>query len=249
MPLFNSRIGQPLIQLHSIDSTNNYAIAKAHEGMAQHGMAVLADEQTKGRGQRSKSWQSEPGMNLLCSMVVEPAGLKLQQAFLFSMAMALAARAVFNKYAGNDTTIKWPNDIMWRDRKAGGLLIENIVQGRQWKFAVVGVGININQASFENFSRKAVSLKQVTGRDYSVHEIAQELFKQVETEYAWLQQDPQAVITRYHENLFRIHETVRLKKESRIFSALVKGVSADGALIAESGIEEQFAVGEVEWMD
>jgi BirA family transcriptional regulator, biotin operon repressor / biotin---[acetyl-CoA-carboxylase] ligase len=249
LPLFNNRIGQPLVQLQSIDSTNNYAIEKLHAGMAQHGMAVLAGVQTQGRGQRAKSWQSEPGMNLLCSMVLESAGLPLQQAFVFSMAMALAARAVFNKYAGNETTIKWPNDIMWRDRKAGGILIENVVQGQQWKFAVVGVGMNINQTNFEAFSRKAVSLKQITGKAYSIPAIAQDLFGQVEAGYASLLQDPGGVIARYHENLYRIHQTVRLKNGSRIFPALIKGVAPDGSLITGQDIEEHFAVGEVEWVD
>lgn len=238
-----------MVQLHSIDSTNNYAIAKVHEGMARHGMAVLANAQTQGRGQRSKGWQSEPGMNLLCSMVVEPAELELRHTFVFSMAIALAARAVFNKYAGNETTIKWPNDIMWRDRKAGGILIDNIVQGRQWKFAVVGVGLNINQTHFEDFSRKAVSLKQVTGQQHSIPGIAHELFEQVEAEHLLLQQDPRAVVARYHEHLYRIQQTVRLKRDSRIFSAVIKGVAPEGLLIVESGVEERFAVGEVEWVD
>lgn len=238
-----------MIQLHTIDSTNNYAIAKVHEGMARHGAAVIAAGQTQGRGQRNKSWQSEPGMNLLCSIVLEPDGMDLQHSFVFSMAMALAAHAVFNKYAGNETTIKWPNDIMWRDRKAGGILIENIVQGGNWKFAVAGMGININQTDFTLYPRKAVSLKQITGLHYSVQELAGELFSEVESFYAMFQQEPQAIIARYHRHLYRIRQAARLKKESRIFSALIKGVASNGALIAESGVEEQFAVGEVEWMD
>lgn len=188
-------------------------------------------------------------MNLLCSLVLEPAGLDLQYRFVFSMAMALAARAVFNKYAGNETTIKWPNDIMWRDRKAGGILIDNIVQGNQWKFAVVGVGMNINQTGFEAFSRKAVSLKQVTGQHYSIPEVAAELFAEVAAEYNALQQDPQNIVRRYHESLYRIGQTARLKKTARIFPAFIKGVTADGLLITGSDVEEHFAVGEVEWMD
>lgn len=249
LPVSCNRIGQPLIQLHTVDSTNNYAIAKVHEGMAQHGLAVLADVQTQGRGQRSKTWQSEPGMNLLCSMVLEPYGLELQQSFVLSMTIALAVHAVFNNYAGNETAIKWPNDIMWRDRKAGGILIENVIQGGAWKWAVAGVGLNINQTEHAAYKRKAVSLKQITGQHYEVSYIAGELFKQVTHFFAMLQQQPQSIITQYHNQLYRRHQAVRLKKESRIFSAFIEGVAPNGALIARSATEEHFSVGEVEWMD
>ena len=129
------------------------------------------------------------------------------------------------------------------------ILIDNIVQGNQWKFAVVGVGMNINQTGFEAFSRKAVSLKQVTGQHYSIPEVAAELFAEVAAEYNALQQDPQNIVRRYHESLYRIGQTARLKKTARIFPAFIKGVTADGLLITGSDVEEHFAVGEVEWMD
>src|SRR5690349_6684264 len=102
--------------------------------MARHGTSVFAHEQNKGKGQRHKQWITQKSANIILSVVLEPQGLGLQQFSVFSKAMAVAVYQFFEKEAGKDTSIKWPNDIMWCDRKAGGILIENILQGTQWKF-------------------------------------------------------------------------------------------------------------------
>ena len=84
---------------------------------------------------------------------------------------SLPAYDFFNFYAIDETSIKWPNDIYWRDRKAGGILIENILQGKKWKFAIVGIGININQTLFPASLPNPVSLKQITGKTFNVVEL------------------------------------------------------------------------------
>ena len=141
-------IGTPFIELHTVDSTNNYAMGLVHAGMAQHGTAVFAHEQTKGRGQRNKAWVSEPGANIALSVIFQPPAFSTSQLFMISKLVATAVLNFFNSYATTDTSIKWPNDIYWRDRKAGGILIENMVNGSTWNWAVVGIGININQVNF-----------------------------------------------------------------------------------------------------
>src|SRR3954464_2647230 len=139
-------------------------MGKVRAGMAQHAMAVFTMEQTNGKGQRDKSWISEPGQNIALSLVIEPE-THFPALFLLSMAMAVGTVLFFRKYVADDVSIKWPNDLYWRDRKAGGILIENVWQGGIWKFAVVGIGININQARFDLLTQ-AVSLKQITGKEH-----------------------------------------------------------------------------------
>ncbi|RYZ30418.1 MAG: biotin--[acetyl-CoA-carboxylase] ligase, partial [Chitinophagaceae bacterium] len=142
-------IGDPFIELQQVESTNNYATGMVHEGMAQHGMVVFSHYQSKGKGQHNKTWLGEVGKNIAMSVVLQPPALALSQSFLISMATALGVQRFFSKYAGSETKVKWPNDLYWRDRKAGGILIENIVLGSEWKAAVIGIGVNINQTSFE----------------------------------------------------------------------------------------------------
>ena len=114
--------GTPFIELQSVDSTNNYARSLIHEGLAQHGTAIFAYEQVAGKGQHGKVWISEKDANIILSMVLRPQPLLLTQQFMLSACMAVAVHDFFMKYAGEATKIKWPNDLYWQDRKAGGVL-------------------------------------------------------------------------------------------------------------------------------
>lgn len=124
-------IGQRLIILPVIDSTNNYAMGQAVAGQAGHGTVYFALEQTAGKGQRGKTWLTTPGENIMMSVVIEPQALKTSNQFLLSAAIALGCYDFFKNYAGEETCIKWPNDLYWRDRKAGGILIESRVGNRE----------------------------------------------------------------------------------------------------------------------
>jgi BirA family biotin operon repressor/biotin-[acetyl-CoA-carboxylase] ligase len=86
----------------------------------------------------------------------------------FSAAIALGIRAFFDAYTNGDSKIKRPNDLYWRDRKAGGILIENLLKGTAWTWVVIGIGININQTVFSPEAPNPVSLKQITGRDWNI---------------------------------------------------------------------------------
>jgi BirA family biotin operon repressor/biotin-[acetyl-CoA-carboxylase] ligase len=231
-----------------VDSTNNYAMGLVHAGMAQHGTCVFAHEQTKGKGQRSRQWISDAGQNILMSIIIEPFNLRPEQVFLLSMMTAIGVQLFYRQFAGEDTSIKWPNDIYWRDRKAGGILIENNIQGREWNYAVIGIGLNINQTNFEGMSLQAVSLKQITGKNYDTIGMAKELLQGIQATIDKLLNNPNEIVKCYHQHLYQLHQTVRLKKGSRTFDAYINGVTADGKLVTRTSMEELFSVGEVEWV-
>jgi BirA family transcriptional regulator, biotin operon repressor / biotin---[acetyl-CoA-carboxylase] ligase len=246
LPPINHALGSSIIELQQVESTNNYATGLVHAGMAHHGISVFAHHQTKGKGQRNKIWDSAAGENITTSIIIEPSTLSISQSFLLSKAIALACYEFFKIYAGDETKIKWPNDIYWRDRKAGGILIENILFGQLWKFAVVGVGINVNQTNFPELN--AVSLKQITGRTFENIEIVKELYKQIESCFNLLKKDSAAVDEAYHQQLYKLNETVKLKKNNRVFETTIKGVSNTGQLLTNNVMDEAFDVGEVEWV-
>ncbi|MDQ3279741.1 MAG: biotin--[acetyl-CoA-carboxylase] ligase [Bacteroidota bacterium] len=241
-------VGTPFIELPQVESTNNYATGLVHAGMAQSGTAVFAHHQTKGKGQRHRTWQGEPNQNIALSLILQPPGLALSQAFQLSMATALGVHRFFSHYAGSETKVKWPNDLYWRDRKAGGILIENHLQGSNWKAAIVGIGININQTSFDTLERKAVSLKQITGKEHSPVELAKELCTYLCEAYARMHKLPSELMALYRSHLYKLNEPVRLKHGSRVFDAVIKDVTALGELVVDHATEERFSVGELEWM-
>lgn len=241
-------IGSPFIELQQVDSTNNYATALMHAGMAPHGTVVFAYEQTKGRGQRNKTWFSQKNHNIAMSAVLHTTGVPVTNSFRLNMAMAVAACTFFARYAGEETKIKWPNDIFWRDRKAAGILIENSIQGNGWKYAVVGIGMNINQTHFGLLENKAVSLKQITGKNFSIIEEAKNLCRYLEEAYqAWLYA-PGQVEEKYGSLLYKKEEVVKLRKGTRVFETTIKRVTPDGQLVTQNALEETFEAGEVEWV-
>ena len=264
-------LGFPFIELQSVGSTNNYAreqiktvslpenAGDAVEDL--HGTVFFAQEQFAGKGQRNKTWNSEKGANIILSVVIKPQPLLLSDQFHLSACIAVAVHEFFRKYAGEQTKIKWPNDLYWQDRKAGGILIENIVGSResgvrsqeadvsQWRWSILGIGININQAKFPAELYNPVSLKQITGKNFDALLLAKELCTVLDKKYSELITDGfEPIYQQYLSQLYKINEKVKLKKESRVFEALIKNVSPGGCLVVEHAIEEEFNFGEVEWL-
>jgi BirA family biotin operon repressor/biotin-[acetyl-CoA-carboxylase] ligase len=217
-------------------------------------MAVFAHEQTAGKGQRGKNWTSQKDLNIALSILLNPYPLSVPDQFKLSICIAVSAWEFFSKYADDETKIKWPNDIYWRDRKAGGILIENVIQNSQsavgsWQWAVIGIGINIDQTDFDPDLPNPVSLKQITGKIHEPIELAKELCSIIEKNYQLLIAGNFMILfNKYQSHLYKKDEKVKLKIGTRVFETTIKGVTETGQLITQHSIEERFEFGEVEWV-
>lgn len=236
------------IELDIVDSTNNYAMGLVHAGVAQHGTVVFTHYQNKGKGQRGKSWESEPGANLSFSIILQPHFLLPAQMFQLLAVTALSVRQVLEKYIGDEAKIKWPNDLYWRDRKTGGILIENVVRGTQWQWAIAGIGINVNQTTFVQL-HNPVSIKQITGKETPIKELAQAIHTNLLHSVAELEKEGfEEFLQQYNRLLYKQGEQVTLKKGNRSFTTTINGVSRQGQLQTGIEREENFDFGEVEWI-
>ncbi|MEX6688634.1 biotin--[acetyl-CoA-carboxylase] ligase [Danxiaibacter flavus] len=245
IPLSNT----PFIELLQVDSTNNYAMQLVQNGTATHGTAVFTGFQTAGKGQRGKQWHGAQGENIALSVLLNTGAIGISRQFALSAAVALAAHAFFTKYCVSDASVKWPNDIYWRDRKAGGILIENVIRGQEWQWAIVGIGLNINQSTFDTATGRPVSLKQITGKQFDVSGLAKELASMVISAFDELQHIPFAqILDRYNDVLFKKGEQVKLKKDSIVFECTIEKVNASGELEISGAPYGPFRFGEVEWM-
>ena len=246
MPLKKSNASW--IELDIVDSTNNYAMGLVHAGVAQHGTVVFAHHQSKGKGQRGKSWETEPGANLSFSIILQPHFLVPTQMFQLLAVTALSVRQELEKLIGDEAKIKWPNDLYWRDRKTGGILIENVLRGTQWQWAVVGIGINVNQTTFGTL-RNPVSIKQITGKETAVKDLARSIHSNLLLALDTLKEKGfDLFFQQYNQHLYKRGEQVQLKKGSRIFSTRLNTVSKQGQLQTGIDTEECFDFGEVEWV-
>lgn len=217
--------------------------------LAAYGTVYFAHTQTAGKGQRGKRWITEPGMQLAMTVVLDCSYLSLSQKFSLSVMAALATHDFFSKYAGEETRIKWPNDLYWRDRKAGGILIENQVRGSVWQASIVGIGINLNQVHFPGSLPNPVSLKQITGIDFNPVAMAKELCENLETRYQEVKAgNYKEQLAQYNELLFKKGQEVKLKKDNIVFNCVITGVSETGELLVSGGLLDSFRFGEVEWV-
>jgi BirA family biotin operon repressor/biotin-[acetyl-CoA-carboxylase] ligase len=204
-------LGAPLIELSNVDSTNIYAMKQIQEQMAVSGSCYRTDFQTHGKGQHGRVWESSKGENLLCSYVLELKTLKMEQNWGpkeqigLSAAVALGAQAFFKTFAGDETRIKKPNDIYWRDRKAGGILIENILRGESWTWAVIGIGFNINQTKFSSDAPNPVSLKQITGKQWEILSMQKSLTKALDHSIGlWLEKGEEETLEAFEKQIIEI---------------------------------------------
>ena len=162
-------------------------------------------------------------------------------------AISLACFECLSFYAGNEFKIKWPIELFWRDRKAGGILIENKLQGKVWKWAVVGIGININQTIFNADLSHAVSLKQITGKTFMPVDLAKKLHALL-MKILLEQKSFANILQHYNQHLYKINNQVTLKKNGAKFATVIKGVTDQGRLITADASEREFEFGEVEWV-
>lgn len=251
----NTPIGLPFTELTEVDSTNIYAMNQVKTNLAGHGAAFLAQKQWAGKGQMGKVWEAETGQNILLSVVLDPKklvfdGLALEPSVV-SMLVAVGCFNFFITYAGDETSIKWPNDIYWRDRKAAGILIENSFRGPIWQWSIAGMGVNINQTEFGTGLNKAVSLKQITGKTFQVLALAKELCSYIDAALQMLiDKGPDTLLALYNNVLYKKEEQVQLEIEGQKITATICRVLSNGHLEieTENGIKQSHALGAIQWL-
>jgi BirA family biotin operon repressor/biotin-[acetyl-CoA-carboxylase] ligase len=220
----------PLIKLDAIDSTNDFLKQLFKESALEDYAIVMANEQTKGKGQMGAKWISEPGKNLTMSILVKDIQLNNQNIYDFNIAVALSVIKVLKNIQIPKVSIKWPNDIMSDSKKVAGILIENIVKPDGSFTAIVGVGLNLNQTNFENLPQ-ATSLKCITGKTYGPEHLALLLKDSLEENRETLNINSDLLWSDYHENLYKkdYPSTFEDKNGSR-FMGIIKKVTRDGKL-------------------
>jgi BirA family biotin operon repressor/biotin-[acetyl-CoA-carboxylase] ligase len=188
------------------------------QGLAKSGSCYTADFQTNGKGQHGRVWESSKGQNLLCSYILELNALDALKNWAptdqigFSAAIALGARAFFAAFAGPETKIKKPNDIYFSDRKAGGILIENIVRGTAWTWTVIGIGMNINQSTFSSaavnsVSSNPISLQEITNQSWDLKTMQQHLNEALNIAIQdWLQLSEAATLKNLEQHIIKLDQ-------------------------------------------
>ena len=243
-------IGNLIIRLEVTDSTNNYANHQIRENVLPEGTVFLAYEQTAGRGQLKNVWESEPGQNLIFSIVLFPYFLEIRRQFMLSKVATLGIYKALNKYV-DSLKIKWPNDIYAGNQKLGGILIENSIMNGLLKSSVIGIGLNVNQSVFYSEAPNPVSLQQLTNQHYDCEMILFEILSGIDWYYNLLREGKEEAIDQeFISVLYRQNEKHIYRADEDIFEGEIIGVNEIGQLLIRKNDGEilEFHFKEVEFL-
>jgi len=239
-------VGKKLFVFEEIDSTNACAKTLAETGTPE-GTVVVADFQTAGRGRLGRRWISEPGANLLFSLVLRPTLKKESAGILTFFSAVFIARALEN-VTHRDIECKWPNDILLNGRKCCGILLENsFVQGKV-DFSVIGIGINVNQVSFQDdLSDRATSLFKELGHEFNRAKVFQELLRGADTLLPSLEKgETRAIMDDWDSRCRMFGKPVTILHGEERISGTALRLNAEGGLVIDTPTgESTFYAGDV----
>ena len=225
-------VGNVVQHFTVLPSTNAYATDLLAKTTPSEGTVISAGYQEAGRGQIGSSWTATAGKNLLLSTILYPKWLVAQQQFLLSRAMALAVADTISMYLGARAQVKWPNDVYFGDKKLAGILIQNSLAGKYLQWSVVGIGLNVNEATFPGELPKAGSMYTVSDQEFDLATVQQSLFKRLEQRYLQLKNKPSITRAEYLQNLYRYQEWHQFQEaqSGQFFSGQIIGVQENGKL-------------------
>lgn len=242
-------INKRIIRVNQTESTNTFLrnyTPSDHEDIT----IAVATYQTAGRGQGANTWESEAGKNLLFSILVRPKRLPVRCQFLLSEAAALSVHDVLAGYT-DDMTVKWPNDIYWKDKKISGTLIETSLSKNGISRFIIGTGVNINQQQFLSDAPNPVSLCQIVGHEMPLNEVLDKIIAGFDKYYNMIiDGDYIDIAALYHLNLYRRKGFHTYRDKNGEFEGAIVEVEDDGHLILRDreGRVRSYAFKQVEFV-
>ena len=235
-----------IIHINECDSTNAFLQRLLMQADAAEGTVVMTDFQRKGRGQLTNVWEAEAGKNILCSILLRPTTLPIKQQFLISQAISVAIVEVLNTFA-EGFSIKWPNDIYYKEDKIAGILIENNLCSAGISTCIIGLGLNVNQQTFKSDAPNPISLYNIIGKETSVAELLGSILENFSNVYSLVYSNVDTLRKRYFSQLLFKGEMRAYEDENGIFTGKIIDVENDGHLIIEdeAGAKRRYAFKEV----
>jgi len=232
----NTRFHGFLMHFPSVGSTNQLALEAAQAG-ARAGVWI-ADEQTAGRGRGGHRWHSAPGDGLYVSVLAAPR-IGMGDAAKIPLANGLAAQAAIRETTGLTPDIRWPNDLMFGERKCGGILVESASESGtepMLRYAVIGIGINVDHGEFPgDLSKLATSLYLESGRSFRREPLLAALLRHLDRELALLESDRSLLDRFAAASTWVSGKRVRVE-EAGGYTGWTRGLDANGFLLVEDDL-------------
>lgn len=225
-----------ILHLKEVSSTNDYLSQLCAQGGIDEFLTVIAEKQTAGKGQRGNSWESANKQNLLFSFLIRPSFIEAREQFYLSMMTAISIAEALDQYI-SDISIKWPNDIYWKDYKIAGILIENELEGKSISQCIIGIGLNVNQQKFTSPAPNPVSLWQITNKETDQSALLETILNRIIYYYNELRTFPDitkaTLLHTFLEKLYRRKGYHLYSDKNGSFKARFHHLQPDGRLFLE----------------
>ncbi len=219
------------IHLEQIDSTNAYLQRKQSETDIRD-WVVSTDEQTAGKGMGSNGWESEARKNLTFSLALDMSFLPAERQFLLSEAVPLGIVKVLDKFLSVEKLfIKWPNDIYYDGHKLAGILINSTIKANMMDTSIIGIGLNVNQMKFKDWPTHPISLKQITGKDFELQPLLEQISESIVAEVERLKKNSPAIEQDYLSRLFRYRTWADYQVGEKALRLFMTGIDPFGRLM------------------
>ncbi|MGB9662045.1 MAG: biotin--[acetyl-CoA-carboxylase] ligase [Moorellaceae bacterium] len=242
-------LGRSFYYYDEVGSTNQVAKELADAG-APEGAVVVAERQTSGRGRLGRFWLSPAGKGIWVSLILRPRVSPMQLPQL-SLLAAVAVKESIEEATGLRPGIKWPNDLLLRERKVAGILTEMRAEIDTTQYVVLGIGINVNLER-EDFTpeleSQATSLRLEAGREVARLSLLNALLCRLEYWYErWLEEGFSPVRAAWKEASITLGRQVKVIASDKVYLGVARDIDGEGALVMEeaAGGLRRFTYGEV----
>nr|WP_315148704.1 biotin--[acetyl-CoA-carboxylase] ligase [uncultured Flavobacterium sp.] len=239
-----------LIKLDAIDSTNDFLKGLSSNQLLENLTVVTAENQTKGKGQMGAVWNSEPGKNLIMSVLIADFVTDINRLFDINIVVSVTIVQALEDFNIPELSIKWPNDIMSYNKKIGGILIENSIKSDGSIHSIVGLGLNVNQINFENLP-KASSLAVICKTTFDKENILLTIIEKLEQNIQFWIRNSDLFWSEYSNRLFKKGIPMPFEGQNQQnFMGIINGVSPVGKLeiLLEDDSVSEFDIKEIQML-
>jgi BirA family biotin operon repressor/biotin-[acetyl-CoA-carboxylase] ligase len=238
-------LGRKIYYFDGLPSTMDTAMGLGIKGSAE-GTVVIAESQTRGRGRLGRNWFSPKYKGIYFSVILRPELLPSNVSILTLLAAVSVSEAI-KKVTRVDIQIKWPNDILFKDKKLGGILTELNAEMDKVNFVVIGIGLNVNNEK-KSLISGATSLRERLGQNTNRVELLQEILRRIEANYSLLQhKGPKTIAEKWRELATTLHKRVKVYSQNEHVEGEAVDIDSDGALLVrnDSGLTQRITAGDV----
>ena len=236
-----------IIKLDAIDSTNSFLKKKMNNQEIDDFTIVYSQNQFQGRGRTTKEWISDPNKNIAFSLFKIFKRPELEHLFLLNVVVSISVLELLKKYNVRHASVKWPNDLMVKNKKVSGILIENTIKKNNLIYSVIGIGINVNQEKFPDLLC-ATSIINETGIAVEIDSLVTELTKIISSNFKFLESKSNFFLDQYNNKLYNKNQTVVFKNnigKKKVGKIVKVDLSGNLMIINEKGKIEYFKENEI----